>query len=106
MRIRLPLRRLIFLGWLGLVGCGNTLYAVQANSARDSFEEAKNLGAEQFAPYEYYGAQARIIEARSQAAHAEYGNAAALAEEADKLAKIAIEKSREARRRDREEAAR
>ena len=36
------------------VGCGNTLYAVQISAASSKLEEAKELGAEQYAPYEYW----------------------------------------------------
>src|SRR5690242_14518491 len=37
--------------WLG---CGNTLYALRINSAAGRFEEARTMGAEEAAPYEYY----------------------------------------------------
>ena len=40
-----------------LAGCGNTLYAIQANAASSKLEEARELGAEKYAPYEYYYAQ-------------------------------------------------
>ena len=32
-------------------GCGNTLYAIDANSAASKLEEAKELGAEKLAPF-------------------------------------------------------
>ncbi len=75
---------------IALSGCGNTLYLVQVSQAEEAFEEAKELGAEKVAPYEFYGAEARLKEAREQAAHAEYGNAAKLSDEATALANRAV----------------
>jgi len=82
--------------WL-LVGCGNGLYALRINAASGRFEEARTMGAEQVAPYEYYSAEARLEEARRQAARAEYGNAASLAQEAERYAAKAITKTRNAK---------
>ena len=45
---------------LGAVGCGNTLYAVQANAASSKLEEARELGAEKYAPYEYFFAKEHL----------------------------------------------
>lgn len=63
-------------------GCGNTLYLVQANRAERNFQEAVELGADVYAPYQYYSAKLRLEEARRQAAQAEYGAAADLSDEA------------------------
>ncbi len=79
-------------------GCGNTLYAIQANSASSKVEEAKELGAEKFAPYEYYYAQAHLEKAQQEAADADYGDAVNLAETAEEYADKAIRLSREAHR--------
>jgi len=79
------------------MGCGNTLYLVQINQAEENFQEAKELGAERHAPYEYYGAQARIREAHRQAAQAEYGAASDLSDEASELANEAILKAKRVR---------
>ena len=75
-----------------LVGCGNTLYAIKIGRASGSFEEARTLGAEHRAPYEYYAAKVRLDEARRQAAKAEYGDATELADEADEFSRQAIRK--------------
>jgi hypothetical protein len=77
-----------------LLGCGNTLYALRINNAAGRFEEARTMGAEEAAPYEYYSAEVRLQEARRQAARAEYGTAADLAHEAERYAAKAINKTR------------
>jgi hypothetical protein len=78
--------------------CGNTLYAIQANSASSKLAEAKELGAEKFAPYEYYYAKAHLEKAQFEAAEADYGDAAELAGVAEEFADKAIRLSREAHR--------
>ena len=70
------------------------LYLVQVGRAERDFHEAKDLGAEKTAPYEYYSAKVRIEEAKRQAAQAEYSNAAKLSDEADTYAAKAIELSK------------
>ena len=45
-------------------GCGNTIYAVQVNAASSKVEEAHELGAEQYAPYEYYYAREHLTKAQ------------------------------------------
>jgi hypothetical protein len=80
------------------VGCGNTLYAVNANSAETRLEEAKQLGAEQLAPYEYYYAKAHLEKAMVEAAEAEYGTASDLAQISEEYSAKAVKLSREARR--------
>jgi hypothetical protein len=84
---------------LGIVvsGCGNTLYLVQVNQAEEDLQEAKELGAERYAPNEFYSAEARLAEAKEQAAQAEYGNASQLSDEASILAESAVVKSKKAR---------
>lgn len=93
--------------WLGLAalvsafalfGCGNTLYAIQANSASSKVEEARELDAEKYAPYEFYFAKAHLEKAQEEAAAADYGDAANLAEIAEEHADKAIRLSREAHR--------
>lgn len=81
-----------------IAGCGNTLYAIQANAASSKLEEAKELGAEKYAPYEYYYARAHLDKAQYEAAEADYGDAANLAEVAEEFADKAIRLSREAHR--------
>lgn len=91
------------LGGLALVvtlfasGCGNTLYLVKVNEAEEDLQEAQEIGAEQYAPYEYYSAETRLKEAKKQAAQAEYGNASQLSNEASLYALSAIKKSKQIR---------
>ncbi len=79
-------------------GCGNTLYAIQANSAANKVEEARELDAEKYAPYEYYVAKEHLEKAESEAAEADYSDASNLAEVAEEYADKAIRLTREARR--------
>lgn len=82
---------------LGAAGCGNSLYIFHIGAAEEKVEHAKRIEADKHAPYEYYGAEARMTEAKRQAAEAEYGAAADLAEEAEVLANRAIKKAQDAR---------
>jgi arginyl-tRNA--protein-N-Asp/Glu arginylyltransferase len=79
-------------------GCGNALYALEANAASSKVEEARELGAEQYAPYEYYLAKEHLEKAQSEASEADYSDAAELAEEAALQADKAIRLAREAHR--------
>jgi len=80
------------------VGCGNTLYAIQANAASSRLEEARELGAEKFAPYEYYYSKQHLEKAQQEAAEADYSDAADLAEVAEEFADKAIRLARDAHR--------
>ncbi|PIE05519.1 MAG: hypothetical protein CSA75_04325 [Sorangium cellulosum] len=79
-------------------GCGGVLYAAQAGGAAAKLEEAKQVGAEQSAPYEYYYAQAHMKKASEEASQGDYGDAAELAEIAEEYADKAIRLAREAHR--------
>lgn len=81
-----------------LTGCGATLYAIQASTAASKLEEAKELGAEKHAPYEYYYAREHLTKAQEEAHQADYGDAIDLAEIAEEAADKAIRLSREAHR--------
>jgi len=83
--------------WL-VSGCGGALYAIQGSSAASRLEEAKALGAEQAAPYEYYYAREHMTKASEEAAQADYGDALDLAEVAEENADKAIKLTREAKR--------
>ena len=83
---------------LFMTGCGSTLYAVQANAAASKLEEARELGAERYAPYEYWFAREHIDKAESEASEADYGDAANLAAVAEDYADKAIKLARQARR--------
>lgn len=82
---------------LTLTGCGSTLYSIQATSASGKLEQARELGAEQSAPYEYFYAKEHLQKAQSEAAEADYSDAVDLAEASEKYAEKAIRLAREAR---------
>jgi hypothetical protein len=81
---------------LGSTGCVGIIYAVKANGAASDLEQAKTLGAEELAQYEYYYAQAYLLKAQEEAAQAEYGDAIEFASVAGEYAEKAIERSRDA----------
>jgi len=83
---------------LSASGCGNTLYAIQANAASSKLEEARELEAEKFAPYEYYFAKEHLLKAQQEAADADYSDAADLAEISETYAEKAIRLARDAHR--------
>lgn len=80
------------------LGCGGVRYAFAVNAAASRVEEAKALGADQLAPYEYYFAKEHLEQAQIEAAEASYSDAANLAEEAEDHANSAIELTQKARR--------
>lgn len=79
-------------------GCGGVHYAIAVNSAASKVEEAKAVGAEQLAPYEYYYAKEHLQQAQIYASQASYGDAANVADEAEEYASKAIELAQSARR--------
>jgi Domain of unknown function (DUF4398) len=95
------MRKLLLLCALAAVGaggCGGVHYAISVNSAASRVEEAKAVGAEQLAPYEYYYAREHLEQAQVEASEASYSDAANLAEEAEEYANKAIELAQSARR--------
>ena len=92
-------RWLIVLGLsLESAACGNVLYAVNSSAAEKRLEEARELGAEEYATYEYYMAAEHLEKAKHEAAEADYGDASRLSSDAERYADKAIELSREAHR--------
>ncbi len=90
---------LLMLGCVpALTGCGGVYYAVNASGAASRLEEAKAVGAEQLAPYEYYYAKAHLERAQTEASEASYSDAASFAETAEEYATKAIELAKSARR--------
>jgi hypothetical protein len=81
---------------LGLTGCGGFLYAINAGGAQSKLETAQQLGAEKYAPYEFYFAQEHLTKAMEEAAAAHYGDALDLVDDADKSAEKAITLSKQA----------
>jgi len=84
--------------WGALCGCGGVHYAIVINAAASRVEEAKAVGAEQLAPYEYYSAKEHLEQAQIEASEASYSDAANLAQEAEQYASKAIELTQAARR--------
>ncbi|MEJ7728927.1 MAG: DUF4398 domain-containing protein [Polyangiaceae bacterium] len=80
----------------GTIGCGGTLYAVSANSAQSRLEQARALGAEKYAPYEYWYAHEHLQKAMEEAAAADYGDAIDFADAAEVYAEKAIVLSKQA----------
>ncbi len=93
----LPIAAVALLGPLW-GGCGNTLYAIRISTASSKLEEAHELGAEQYAPYEYWFAFEHIEKAQSEASEADYSDAAELAEVGEHYADKAIKLARDAHR--------
>jgi Zn-dependent alcohol dehydrogenase len=81
-----------------IAACGGAQYTVEVNSAASRVEEAKALGADQLAPYEYYYAKEHLQQAQVEAAEASYSDATNLAEEAEAHAQTAIELTQKALR--------
>jgi hypothetical protein len=80
-----------------LVGCGGVRYAVAINAASARVEEAKALGADRLAPFEYYFAKEHLEQAQIEASEASYSDAIHLANEAAAHASAAIEFAAKAR---------
>jgi len=95
---RRPVTLALLIGLLAIAGCGNTLYSIQANSASGKLEEARELGAEQSAPYQYFYAKEHLKKAQTEAAEADYSDAVDLAQASEESAVEAIRLAREARR--------
>lgn len=96
------MRGLLVVGVLGFAvsGCGSVYYAININAAEARLEQAREMGAEKQAPYEYYYACEHLREARVHAAEASYGDAASFAETAETYAQKAIDKIGSAKRGD------
>ncbi len=81
----------VVLGLAVLPGCGGVYYAVSMNAAQARLEQAREMGAESAAPYEYYYAREHLREAQLHASEASYGDAATYAETAETYAQKAID---------------
>ncbi len=77
-------------------GCGGFFYAIYAGGASSKIETAQQLGAEKYAPYEYYFAKEHLQKAMEEASSADYGDAIDLASEAEKSAEKAITLAKQA----------
>lgn len=77
-------------------GCGGAIYAVTATSASSKLESARALGAERYAPFEYWMAHEHLEKAAEEAAAADYGDALDFVDVADEFADKAAKLSRQA----------
>jgi hypothetical protein len=75
-------------------GCGSAYSIVSINAADARVEQARALGAETKAPYEYTYAREHLRQARVEAGEASYSDAAAYAETAEAYAQRAIDRIR------------
>ena len=91
MRTRLIASSLLVACLACVQGCGGVLYAASVNGASARLEEAREIGAEQLAPYEYYYAKAHLEQAQVEASQANYGDATSFADTADQYAGKAID---------------
>jgi hypothetical protein len=87
----LLLMAVIALAAPALGGCGSVYYTVSANAAQSRLEQARQMGAETRAPYEYYFAREHLRQAQVEAAEASYSDAASYAETAELYAQKAID---------------
>jgi hypothetical protein len=81
-----------------VTGCGGIYYAATVNGAASRLEEARVLGAETLAPYEYYYAKEHLEQAQLEASEASYSDAANYAETAEEYANKAVELAQAAHR--------
>jgi hypothetical protein len=76
--------------------CGGVRYALTAADASARLEEAHAAGADRWAQYDYYYAQAHLDEAKVQAMDGSYSDAISLAEIAASHARTALMLARDA----------
>jgi cyclic lactone autoinducer peptide len=81
-----------------LSACGGVYYAATINGAASKLEEARVLGADTLAPYEYYYAKEHLEQAQFEAAEASYSDAANFAETASEYAEKAVQLAQAAHR--------
>jgi hypothetical protein len=78
--------------------CGGVYYTVSINAAQTRLEQAREMGAETKAPFEYYYAREHLRQAQVEAAEASYSDAASMAETAETYAQKAIDHIQAARK--------
>jgi uncharacterized membrane protein len=79
-------------------GCGGVYYTVSVNAAQSRLEQARQMGAESQAPFEYYFAREHLRQAQVEASEASYSDAASYAETAELYAQKAIDTMQAAKR--------
>ena len=78
---------------LALAMAGGCASAAKVSKARSSFKQARELGAEQKAPYEYYAAEVYLEMAEHETEEGDSKQSGYFAEKAVNFAEQAIEKS-------------
>ena len=86
------------LGAASVAGCGGVYYSVNVSEAQARLEQARAMGADRLAPYEFTYAQEHLRQAQVEAAEASYSDAAAYAEVAEHYAQKAIDRVQAGRR--------
>jgi hypothetical protein len=81
-----------------LPACGGVYYAATIGGASSKLEEARVLGADTLAPYEYYYAKEHLEQAQFEAEAANYSDAAHYAETASAYAEKAVQLAQAANR--------
>lgn len=79
-------------------GCGGVYYTVSINAAQTRLEQAREMGAESKAPFEYYYAREHLRQAQVEAAEASYSDAASMADTAETYAQKAIDRIQAAKK--------
>jgi hypothetical protein len=82
---------LLLIATPAVTGCGGIYYTISVNAAQSRLEQARQMGAEQQAPYEYYFAREHLRQAQVEATEASYSDAASYAETAELYAQKAID---------------
>ena len=83
-------------GLIALLGaCGPTHFSIHSVSASRHVEQARHMGAETLAPYEFRMAVSHLDKAREEAGKAEYHDAVKLARIANEQAQKAVVVARE-----------
>jgi hypothetical protein len=77
-------------------GCGGMHYIITVNAASSRVEEARSLGADTSAPYEYWYAKEHLDQAQVEASAGHYSDAANYAETSEEYAAKAVEIARAA----------
>jgi hypothetical protein len=83
-----------------LPGCGGVYSTISINAAEARLAQARAMGAETAAPYEYYYAREHLRQAQIEAAEASYSDAASYAETAEAYAQKAIDLAQAAKQTD------
>lgn len=86
-------------GWLSFAsGCGAASYSYYSVRAARSLEQAKQIDAQQQAPYEHTMAEAYLRKAREASSEAQYQDAIHFAQWSERMSDRALEIARERRK--------